>query len=112
MSWARGISEFGAVVVIAYYPMIAATMIFYRFNTGGLKESQPIAVLLILLCFVIFLFLRLISRKSENMIRVKDISNNWGEFELKNVSLEVKQGEYFVILGPTGSGKHCYLNLS
>ncbi|HNU61457.1 MAG TPA: ABC transporter permease [Methanofastidiosum sp.] len=63
MSWARGISEFGAVVVIAYYPMIASTMIFYRFNTGGLKESQPIAVLLILLCFVVFLFLRLISRK-------------------------------------------------
>lgn len=63
MSWARGISEFGAVVVIAYYPMIASTLIFYRFNTGGLKESQPIAVLLILLCFVIFLFLRLISKK-------------------------------------------------
>ncbi|MDY1591706.1 MAG: ABC transporter permease [Methanofastidiosum sp.] len=63
MSWARGISEFGAIVVIAYYPMIAATLIFYRFNTGGLKESQPIAVLLILLCFVIFLFLRLISNK-------------------------------------------------
>lgn len=45
------------------------------------------------------------------MIRVKDISNNWGEFELKNVSLEVKQGEYFVILGPTGSGKTLLLEL-
>jgi len=63
MSWARGISEFGAVVVIAYYPMIASTLIFYRFNTGGLQESQPIAVLLIILCFITFLFLRLISRK-------------------------------------------------
>lgn len=45
------------------------------------------------------------------MIRVKNISNNWGEFELKNVSLEVKQGEYFVILGPTGSGKTLLLEL-
>jgi len=45
------------------------------------------------------------------MIRVKEISNNWGEFELKNVSLEVKQGEYFVILGPTGSGKTLLLEL-
>ena len=45
------------------------------------------------------------------MIRVEDISNNWGEFELKNVSLEVKQGEYFVILGPTGSGKTLLLEL-
>jgi len=63
MSWARGISEFGAVVVIAYYPMIASTMIFYRFNTGGLQESQPIAVLLILICFLTFALFRYFSRK-------------------------------------------------
>ncbi len=63
MSWARGVSEFGAVVIIAYYPMIASTLILYRFNTGGLQESQPIAVLLIIICFVTFLTMRLVSRK-------------------------------------------------
>ncbi len=45
------------------------------------------------------------------MIRVENLSNNWGEFELKNISLEVKQGEYFVILGPTGAGKTLLLEL-
>ncbi|HPR41344.1 MAG TPA: ABC transporter permease [Candidatus Methanofastidiosa archaeon] len=63
MSWARGVSEFGAVVVIAYYPMIASTLILYRFNTGGLSESQPIAVLLIIMCFITFMALRLVSKK-------------------------------------------------
>ena len=58
MAWARGISEFGAVIIIAFYPMIAPILIFYRFTTHGLKGSQPIAVLLILICFVVFIILR------------------------------------------------------
>ncbi len=58
MAWARGISEFGAVIMIAFYPMIAPILIFYRFTTHGLKGSQPVAVLLILICFVVFIFLR------------------------------------------------------
>ena len=45
------------------------------------------------------------------MIRVENLSNKWGEFELKKVSLEVKKGEYFVILGPTGAGKTLLLEL-
>jgi molybdate/tungstate transport system permease protein len=58
MAWARGISEFGAVIMIAFYPMIAPILIFYRFTTHGLRGSQPVAVLLILICFVVFIFLR------------------------------------------------------
>ena len=58
MAWARGISEFGAVIMIAFYPMIAPVLIYYRFTTHGLTGSQPIAVLLILICIVIFVLLR------------------------------------------------------
>jgi molybdate/tungstate transport system permease protein len=58
MAWARGISEFGAVIMIAFYPMIAPILIFYKFTTHGLKGSQPIAVLLILICIGIFIILR------------------------------------------------------
>jgi len=58
MAWARGISEFGAVIMIAFYPMIAPILIFYRFTTHGLKGSQPVAVLLILICFIVFILLR------------------------------------------------------
>ena len=63
LSWARGISEFGAVVMIAFYPMIAPVLIYYRFTTMGLRGSQPIAVLLIIICMTVFLSLRLVSRR-------------------------------------------------
>ena len=39
------------------------------------------------------------------MIVVKDVYKDWKEFKLQEINLEVKQGEYFVILGPTGAGK-------
>lgn len=39
------------------------------------------------------------------MVRVENISKNLGEFFLKNVSLDVSDGEYLMILGPTGAGK-------
>ncbi|MFW6110620.1 MAG: ABC transporter permease subunit, partial [Thermoproteota archaeon] len=66
MAWARGISEFGAVIMIAFYPMIAPILIFYRFTTQGLKGSQPVAVLLILICFAVFVFLRVTSKYWES----------------------------------------------
>ena len=61
MCAARAISEFGAVVIVAYHPMIAPVMIYERFTAYGLKYSQPVAVWLILICLVLFLLLRLIS---------------------------------------------------
>jgi molybdate/tungstate transport system permease protein len=63
LSWARGISEFGAVVMIAFYPMIAPILIYYRFTTMGLSGSQPIAVMLIIICLSVFLVLRLYSER-------------------------------------------------
>ena len=39
------------------------------------------------------------------MITIRNLSKDWKEFRLKNINLEVKKGEYFVILGPTGAGK-------
>lgn len=39
------------------------------------------------------------------MITLEKVSHEWGEFSLKNVNLSVDEGEYFVILGPTGAGK-------
>lgn len=39
------------------------------------------------------------------MIRVKGLYKAWKEFKLQDINLEVKRGEYFVILGPTGAGK-------
>ena len=39
------------------------------------------------------------------MIRIERLNYAVGSFALQNVSLHVAEGEYFVLLGPTGSGK-------
>jgi molybdate transport system ATP-binding protein/molybdate/tungstate transport system ATP-binding protein len=39
------------------------------------------------------------------MIKIENISKNFGNFTLKDVSLDIEDGEYMVILGPTGAGK-------
>ncbi len=62
MCTARAISEFGAVVIVAYHPMTAPVMIYERFTAYGLKYSQPIAVWLIIISFVLFIILRLLSK--------------------------------------------------
>ena len=61
MSMARALSEFGAVIVITYHPMIAPVLIYERFEGYGLKYSQPVAVLLILVCLILFLVLRVLT---------------------------------------------------
>jgi len=40
MMWARGISEFGAVVILAYHPMTAPVLIFERFQNFGDYKKQ------------------------------------------------------------------------
>ncbi len=63
LTWARAISEFGAVIIIAYYPMTAPVLIYERYLSLGLDSSRPIAVLLLLACLAMFIVLRMITRK-------------------------------------------------
>jgi molybdate/tungstate transport system permease protein len=58
LMWARGISEFGAVVILAYHPRILPVLVFERFEGFGLSAAQPIAVFLIITVFVLFTILR------------------------------------------------------
>jgi molybdate/tungstate transport system permease protein len=60
LMWARGISEFGAVVVLAYHPMTAPVLIFERFQNFGLKYAVPVTVLLIIISLVVFTILRIL----------------------------------------------------
>lgn len=39
------------------------------------------------------------------MIRIENLTLTVGEFSLREVELEVPDGEFFVIIGPTGAGK-------
>ena len=61
LMWGRAISEFGAVIIIAYYPMTTPVMVFQRFNDYGLASARSVAVLLILICVAIFIVLRLLT---------------------------------------------------
>jgi molybdate/tungstate transport system permease protein len=63
MMWGRGISEFGAVVILAYHPMVAPVLIFERFQNFGLKYALPVTALLIIISLVIFIIVRLLEDK-------------------------------------------------
>lgn len=65
MCAARAVSEFGAIVIVAYHPMIAPVLMYERFTAYGLAYSQPVAVWLIVVCLVLFLLLRLVSLPRE-----------------------------------------------
>ncbi len=59
MMWARGISEFGAVVILSYHPKIVPVLVFERFQGFGLGAAQPVAALLIAISLLVFIILRL-----------------------------------------------------
>lgn len=61
MMFARGMSEFGAVVIVAYHPMVAPVLIYERFTSFGLKYARPASVFFIIVALVIFIILRWIS---------------------------------------------------
>ncbi|MBI4646699.1 MAG: ABC transporter ATP-binding protein [Bacteroidia bacterium] len=45
------------------------------------------------------------------MLELKNINKRLGDFNLKNISFSVRQGEYFALLGPSGAGKSIVLEL-
>ncbi len=58
MMWARALSEFGAVVVLAYYPMTAPVLIYDRYEGYGLATAQPLAAVVVIVALVLFAGLR------------------------------------------------------
>ncbi len=69
MMFARGMSEFGAVVIIAYHPMITPVLIFEKFSSFGLEHSRPIAAVFMLVTLSVFVLLRIITNKKQNAER-------------------------------------------
>lgn len=63
MMFARGMSEFGAIVIIAYHPMVAPVLIYERFSSYGLNYARPASVFFILVALMFFIALRLLSSK-------------------------------------------------
>jgi ABC-type molybdate transport system substrate-binding protein len=63
MMWARGLGEFGAVVILSYHPMIAPVLIYDRFINFGLNYSAPVAALMIIFSVIIFLSIRWLNNR-------------------------------------------------
>lgn len=62
MAWARAISEFGSIAVIAYYPKTINTLLFEWYNFFGYTYTKPLAALLLIVALAIFIILRTVAR--------------------------------------------------
>lgn len=60
MTWARALSEFGAVVVLAYNPKVVSVLSYERLTTGGLRDALPVAAALVLISLLPLMVLRLL----------------------------------------------------
>jgi len=58
LSYARAISEFGAVIILAYRPMTAPVMIYEFFLRFGLDDAAAMSVLLLAISLLLFILLR------------------------------------------------------
>lgn len=63
LMFARGMSEFGAVVIIAYHPMITPVLIYERFGAFGLEYARPVSVIFIAVCLSFFILLRMMVKE-------------------------------------------------
>jgi molybdate/tungstate transport system permease protein len=60
LMWARGISEFGAVVILAYNPKTISVLTYELFSGYGLHIALPVTALLILIALVVLIVFRVV----------------------------------------------------
>jgi molybdate/tungstate transport system permease protein len=60
LAWGRSVSEFGAIVILAYHPQTASVLIYDRFTLEGLPGAVPAAALLLLVALAVFILVRLL----------------------------------------------------
>ena len=65
-SWARAISEFGAVMMIAFYPMVAPTYIYFLYTNYGLKAALPATAFLLVITLAVFILMKIIAERMKN----------------------------------------------
>jgi len=63
LSWARAVSEIGAILVVAYFPKTINVLIYEWYTTYGLKYAVTLSILLLSIFIVIFASIRVIYRR-------------------------------------------------
>lgn len=69
LMWARGMSEFGSILFIAYRPTVAPILLWERFASYGLAYARPVAILLIAIALAVFVALRYLQRDNADAQR-------------------------------------------
>jgi molybdate/tungstate transport system permease protein len=62
LTFARSISEFGAVIVLSYFPMTAPVKIYDLFIQFGLDDSSAMAVVFLVVTLALFILFRSLAR--------------------------------------------------
>ena len=65
LCWARALSEFGAVIILAYYPYTAPVLVYVRFETRGLSAALSVSALLLVITLVIFSILKYVQGREK-----------------------------------------------
>ena len=111
LMWARGMSEFGAIVILAYNPKSMSVLVYERFEGLGLGSSQTGSLGNRAACP------RGLHRGSHGswstreaaMISAAGLRVRVGSFTLGPIDLAVADGEYVAVVGPSGAGKSVLL---
>ena len=61
LSYARSISEFGAVIILAYFPMTAPVKVYEEYLQNGLDRSAAAALLFLLVALFTFIVVRVLT---------------------------------------------------
>jgi len=68
LTWARSVSEFGAVVVLAEIPMTAPVYLSNVLTTGGLNAALAVTGLLVIIAVVVLMIFRIATSKSAKLV--------------------------------------------
>lgn len=71
VTWTRAVSEFGAIVILAYQPRVASVLAYDRFTSAGLSGALPVAAALVLLALVPLAVLRAINAGTRAPLRAE-----------------------------------------
>jgi molybdate/tungstate transport system permease protein len=66
LTFARAIGEFGATTMVAYYPRTLPIQIWVSFQSFGLDEAYPIAILLVVIALGVLLILNTVAANPWN----------------------------------------------
>jgi len=68
LSFARALSEVGAILIIAYYPKSVPILIYERFENFGLRAAKPITGIVIILSLLLFSMVIFVKREKKDVL--------------------------------------------